>query len=132
MTCEKKLLKNSKFVFMYSNSLAQHFSPMSHTKCLLPRLDRLLPVRSCLKYFYQCNVLIPLKFSFLWLILEVKRLWGPLVTVEGSKDQNNAYVVSEWPFSFHDSLSCSMFKNRMEPRFIHILTRPLRKHCWAE
>ena len=41
MTCEK------------SNSLARHFSPMVHAKCLLPRLDRLLPVRSCLKYFYQ-------------------------------------------------------------------------------
>ena len=27
---------------------------MFHTKCLLPRLDRLLPVSSCIKYFYQC------------------------------------------------------------------------------
>ena len=27
---------------------------MFHAKCLLPRLDRLLPVRSCLQNFYQC------------------------------------------------------------------------------
>ena len=53
MTFEKKLLQTSKKNFMYSNSLARHFYPMFHTKCLLPRLDRLLPVRSCLKYFYQ-------------------------------------------------------------------------------
>ena len=33
---KKKLLKNSKIVLMYSNSLARHFSPMFHTKCLLP------------------------------------------------------------------------------------------------
>ena len=39
---------------MYSNSLARHFSSMFHAKCLLPRLDRLLPVRSCLQNFYQC------------------------------------------------------------------------------
>ena len=53
MTFEKEILKSSKIVFMYSNSLARHFSPMFHTKCLLPRLDRLLTVRSCLKYFYH-------------------------------------------------------------------------------
>ena len=38
---------------MYSNSLARHFSPLFHAKCLLSRLTRLLPVRSWLKYFYQ-------------------------------------------------------------------------------
>ena len=41
---------------MYSNSLARPFSSMFHTKCLLPRLDRLLPVRSCLQNFYQCTM----------------------------------------------------------------------------
>ena len=40
---------------MYSNSLARHFSSMFHAKCLLPRLDRLLLVRSCLQNFYQCG-----------------------------------------------------------------------------
>ena len=40
---------------VYNNSLARHFSPMFHTRCLIPMLDRLLPVRSCLKYFYQCS-----------------------------------------------------------------------------
>ena len=56
MTFEKKkviIVKTSNIVFMYSNSLARHFSHMFHTKCLLPRL---LPVRSCLKYFYQCSL----------------------------------------------------------------------------
>ena len=38
----------------YSNSLAIHFSSMVHAKCLLPWLDRLLLVRSCLQNFYQC------------------------------------------------------------------------------
>ena len=50
---KKTLLKTSKIILMYSNSLARHFSPMFHTKCFLSMLDRLLPVRSCLKYFYQ-------------------------------------------------------------------------------
>ena len=40
---KKALLKTSKIVLMYSNS---HFSSMFHAKCLLPRLDRLLLVRS--------------------------------------------------------------------------------------
>ena len=40
---------------MYSNSLAIHFSSMVHAKCLLPRLDRLLLIRSCLQNFYQCS-----------------------------------------------------------------------------
>jgi len=40
---------------MYSNSLARHFSSKFHAKCLLPRLDRLLPARSCLQNFYQCR-----------------------------------------------------------------------------
>ena len=40
---------------MYSNSLARHFSFMFHAKCLLPRLDKLLPLRSCLQNFYQCS-----------------------------------------------------------------------------
>jgi hypothetical protein len=43
---KKRLLKTSKIVLMYSNSLARHFSHMLHAKCLLPRLDRLLHVRS--------------------------------------------------------------------------------------
>ena len=41
---------------MYSNSLARHFSSMFHAKCLLPRLDKLLQLRSCLQNFYQCMV----------------------------------------------------------------------------
>ena len=52
---KKTLLKTSKIVLMYSNSLARHFSSMFHAKCLLPRLDRLLPLRSCLQNFYQCT-----------------------------------------------------------------------------
>ena len=52
---KKSLLKTSKIVLMYSNSLARHFSSMVHAKCLLPRLDRLLPLRSCLQNFYQCT-----------------------------------------------------------------------------
>ena len=43
---KKALLKTSKTVLMYSNSLARHFSPMFHAKCLLTRLDKLPPVRS--------------------------------------------------------------------------------------
>ena len=54
---KKTLLKTSKIILMYSNSLARHFSSMFHAKCLLPRLDRLLPVRSCLQNFYQCTIL---------------------------------------------------------------------------
>ena len=50
---KKTLLKTSKIVLMYSNSLARHFSSMFHAKCLLPRLDRLLLLRSCLQNFYQ-------------------------------------------------------------------------------
>ena len=55
---KKTLLKTSKIILMYSNSLARHFSSMFHAKCLLPRLDRLLPVRSCLQNFYQCSCCI--------------------------------------------------------------------------
>ena len=51
---KKSLLKTSKIVLMYRNSLAIHFSSMVHAKCLLPRLDRLLLVRSCLQNLYQC------------------------------------------------------------------------------
>ena len=39
---------------MCSNSLARQFSSMFHAKCLQLRLDRLLPLRSCLQNFYQC------------------------------------------------------------------------------
>ena len=53
---KKSLLKTSKIVLMYSNSLAIHFSSMVHAKYLLPRLDRLLLVRSCLQNFYQCSL----------------------------------------------------------------------------
>ena len=52
---KKALLKTSKSVLMYSNSLARQFSSMFHAKCLLPSLDKLLPVRSCLQNFYQCG-----------------------------------------------------------------------------
>jgi hypothetical protein len=52
---KKTLLKTSKTVLVYSNSFARHFSSMIHAKCLLPRLDRLLPVRNCLQNFYQCR-----------------------------------------------------------------------------
>ena len=52
---KKTLLKTSKKNLIYSNSLARHFSSMFHAKCLLPRLDILLPVRSCLQNFYQCR-----------------------------------------------------------------------------
>ena len=54
-TLKKILLKTSKIVLMYSNSLARQFSSMFHAKCLLPRLDKFLPVRSCLQNFYQCT-----------------------------------------------------------------------------
>ena len=52
---KKALLKTSKSVLMCSNSLARQFSSMFHAKCLLPRLDKFLPVRSCLQNFYQCH-----------------------------------------------------------------------------
>ena len=52
---KKSLLKTSKIVLKYSNSLARHFSSMVHAKCLLPGIDRLLLVRSCLQNFYQCT-----------------------------------------------------------------------------
>ena len=52
---KKSLLKTSKIVLMYSNSLLRHFSSMVHAKCLLPNIDRLLLVRSCLQNFYQCT-----------------------------------------------------------------------------
>jgi hypothetical protein len=59
---KKTLLKTSKIVLMYRNSLARHFFSMFHAKCLLPRLDWLLPVRSCLQNFYQwcldCNFFV--------------------------------------------------------------------------
>ena len=42
---------------MYNNSLARHFSPMFHAKCLLPRLDTLLPVRSWPKKFVSVKQL---------------------------------------------------------------------------
>ena len=53
---KKSLLKTSKIVLMYSNSLLRHFSSMVHAKCLLPNIDRLLLVRSCLQNFYQCRI----------------------------------------------------------------------------
>ena len=54
---KKSLLKTSKIVLMYSNSLLRHFSSMVHAKCLLPNIDRLLLVRSCLQNFYQCGLM---------------------------------------------------------------------------
>ena len=53
---KKALLKTSKIVLMYSNSVARHFSSRVHAKCFLPRLNRLLLVRSCLQNFYQCTI----------------------------------------------------------------------------
>ena len=50
---KKALLKTSKIVLVFSNSFARHFCSMVYAKCLLPRLDRLLLVRSCLQNFYQ-------------------------------------------------------------------------------
>ena len=41
---KKKYLKLA--ILMHSNSIARHFSPMFHAKSLLPRLDKLLPVRN--------------------------------------------------------------------------------------
>ena len=41
---EKKYLKLA--ILMHSNSIGRHFSPMFHAKSLLPRLDKLLPVRN--------------------------------------------------------------------------------------
>ena len=55
---KKTLLKTSKKFLMYSNSLETHFSSISNAKCLLPRLDKFLPIRSCLQNFYQWVVLI--------------------------------------------------------------------------
>ena len=55
---KKSLLKTSKIVIMYSNSLARHFSSMVHTKCLLPRLDRLLyPCKKLTKIFLSVSIL---------------------------------------------------------------------------
>ena len=51
---KKALLKTSKIILMCSNSLARQFSSIFQAKCLLPRLDKLLLVRSWLKYFYLC------------------------------------------------------------------------------
>ena len=50
---KKALLKTSKIVLIYSNSLARQFSSMFHAKCLVPSVDRLLLVRRCLQNFYQ-------------------------------------------------------------------------------
>ena len=52
---KKALLKTSKIILMCSNSLARQFSSMFHAKCLLPRLGKLLTLRSCLQNFYQCE-----------------------------------------------------------------------------
>ena len=52
---------------MYSNSLARHFF-MFHAKCLLLRLDRLLPVRSYLQNFYQCSFFLKINFEILSVI----------------------------------------------------------------
>ena len=52
---KKALLKTSKIVLMYSNSLGRQFSSMFHAESLLPMLDKLLYVRSCLQNFYQCR-----------------------------------------------------------------------------
>ena len=68
---KKTLLKTSKIVLMYSNSLARHFSPMFHAKCLLPRLDKLLLIRSWLKYFYQWCFLRAIGFDSTWLLQSI-------------------------------------------------------------
>ena len=68
---KKALLKTSKSVLMCSNSLARQFSSMFHAKCLLPRLDKFLHVRSCLQNFYQCGIE---PYSLLWLLKYEKLL----------------------------------------------------------
>ena len=52
---KKASLKTSNNILMCSNSLARQLSSMFHAKCLVPRLDKLLHVRSCLQNFYQCG-----------------------------------------------------------------------------
>ena len=86
-TFEKTLLKTSKIVLMYSNSLARHFSSKFHAKCLLPRLDRLLPARSCLQNFNRCifwkdyEKIYLVREIILWFLKKVAwglvgRFWG--------------------------------------------------------
>jgi len=67
---KKALLKTSKIILMCSNSLARQFSYMFHAKCLLPSLDKLLPVRSCLQNFYQCRNLFDSKIDRIFEILQ--------------------------------------------------------------
>ena len=72
---KKSLLKTSKIVLVYGNSLARYFSSMVHAKCLLPRLDRLLLVRSCLQNFYQCTR--PVNLHPLFLFWKHGLVWDP-------------------------------------------------------
>ena len=55
---KKSLLKTSKIVLLYSNSLARHFSSMVHAKCLLPRLDKKLSTK-----FLSVYIILLTEFS---------------------------------------------------------------------
>ena len=82
---KKSLLKTSKIVLMFSNSFARHFSSMVYAKCLLPRLDRLLLVRSCLQNFYQCCYGYSLEFG------------EPLKSVKGTTlDDKSGHLLMWW------------------------------------
>ena len=95
---KKSLLKTSKNVLMYSNSLARHFSSMFHAKCLPPRLDRLLLLRSCLQNFYQCKN--DLKDSY-----EVSEN-HPRYIQESSKNHPRSKIIQELTFKDMDIGSC--------------------------
>ena len=60
---------------MCSNSLARQFSSMFHAKCLLPSLDKLLLVRSCLQNFYQCIVVFGLSKKMFCNYRRTRSLW---------------------------------------------------------
>ena len=57
---------------MHINSLTRHFSSMFHDKCLLPRLDKLLLIRSLLNYFYQCMINCQLWLHFFSFLRTIK------------------------------------------------------------
>ena len=80
-TFEKKLLQISKIVLTYSNSLARHFSPLFHAKCLLPGLNKLLPVRSWLKYFYQWAKIKIQALSCIKIIICIGIIWKKMTTL---------------------------------------------------
>ena len=91
---KKALLKTSKIVLMYSNSLARQFSSMFHAKCLLPRLDKLLPLRSCLQNFYQCTYCITSLHTNL-------AVWHPITNPRFEISRNKPKKFSSKP-TIHD------------------------------